>query len=93
MSRATVIVKRVRRTLPEPVANAPHEYRAWTPKECAERLGVSERTLYEYRLQGLPAIVLSDGRIVRYDPETTIRWFMSHERREDAPVPLRQVAS
>lgn len=44
-----------------------------TPKQAAEVLQISERTLYKLtKFAGLPGLKI--GRLVRYDPEDLAAW-------------------
>ena len=49
-----------------------------TPKQAAEVLQISERTLFKLtKFDGLPAIKI--GRIVRYDPEDLAAWISKNK--------------
>jgi excisionase family DNA binding protein len=46
------------------------------PREVAERLGISERTLRRLMVEGLPAIRVAP-RSPRFDPAEVTRWLAS----------------
>ena len=49
-----------------------------TPKQAAELLQISERTLYKLtKFEGLPAVKV--GRIVRYDAEDLREWIAKNK--------------
>ena len=49
-----------------------------TPKQAAELLQISERTLYKLtKFEGLPAVKV--GRIVRYDAEDLREWISKNK--------------
>ena len=49
-----------------------------TPKQAAELLQISERTLYKLtKFEGLPAVKV--GRIVRYDAEDLHDWITKNK--------------
>ena len=49
-----------------------------TPKQAAELLQISERTLYKLtKFEGLPAVKV--GRIIRYDAEDLREWIAKNK--------------
>lgn len=51
-----------------------------TPKTLAHRLGVTERTLSEWRIRGTGPKYIRIGRSPRYRPEMVDEWLLDQER-------------
>ena len=43
-------------------------------KELAEQIGVTEKTIYRYRKDGMPFKQIS-VRVIRYDLDEVMKWF------------------
>ena len=52
-----------------------------TPAMLAERLGMTERTLSEWRITGRGPAFIRIGKTVRYRPSVVDSWLLSQERR------------
>jgi len=56
-----------------------------TPKQEAERLGISERTMAKARSTGHPQIpYIKIGKTVRYDPVAVDAWLAKHSHNVEA---------
>lgn len=56
-----------------------------TPAELGSRLGVTERTLAEWRSRGTgPAYIRTGGRFPRYLPEDVDAWLLGQRRSSTA---------
>lgn len=51
-----------------------------TPKQAANALGISHRTLQSMRLSGAGPIYVKVGRLVRYPVAKLEEWLQSHQR-------------
>ena len=94
MTRATVIVRRVTRRLPEPVvlpvaANDLPEY--LTINEVCEWLGITGNTLLTWRRNHAFPTIEIDG-FVRFQRDAARAWLAAHDSSTSAPTPLRRSA-
>lgn len=55
-----------------------------SPATLAERLGTTERTLSEWRINGRGPAFIRVGRGVRYRPEAVDEWLLSQEHASTA---------
>jgi excisionase family DNA binding protein len=61
-----------------------------TPTEAAERLKVAEKTLANWRAQGVGPAFVRVGRIVRYTDEDLASWLKSKARTSTADHHLKE---
>ncbi|MBH0053182.1 helix-turn-helix domain-containing protein [Salinibacterium sp. SWN139] len=55
-----------------------------TPAVLSERIGQTERTLSEWRINGKGPLFIRIGRSARYRPEAVDEWLLSREYRSTA---------
>ena len=56
-----------------------------TPKQAANALGISHRTLQSMRLSGQGPTYVKVGRLVRYPKARLEEWLLAHQRVSTSP--------